>query len=163
MLTQPAAIKAALDWARANEVVSFFDAGDVQANGFQIAENDRFGQTFTDGGRKLYGFCCFSVVGDSAYGKPFYGLAFCGDGSFTMNPQILIDGVEHGARGCILVFDNRRMAAISGLQSAQYGFDFATHDSVEVDYYAWARAIKGVNALPACYRIEDAPGGFGPG
>ena len=31
-----------------------------------------------------------------------------------MNPQILIDGVQHGARGCILLLDNRRMAAISG-------------------------------------------------
>ena len=29
--------------------------------------------------------------------EPFYGVAVTGDGSFTMNPQILIDGVEHGA------------------------------------------------------------------
>ena len=60
--------------------------------------------------------------------KPFYGLAFSGDGSFTMNPQILIDGVEHGARGCILLLDNRRMAAISGLQYAQYNKEHATSD-----------------------------------
>ncbi len=44
-----------------------------------------------------------------------------GDGSFMMNPQILIDGVEHGVRGTIVIFDNRRMAAITGLQVAQYG------------------------------------------
>jgi 3D-(3,5/4)-trihydroxycyclohexane-1,2-dione acylhydrolase (decyclizing) len=72
-----------------------------------------------------------------------------------MNPQILIDGVEHGAHGCILVFDNRRMAAISGLQSAQYGHDFSTNDSVEVDYVAWGRAIKGVNALHGGYTTES--------
>ena len=32
ILTQPAAIKVAADWARDNGVVSFYDAGDVQAN-----------------------------------------------------------------------------------------------------------------------------------
>jgi 3D-(3,5/4)-trihydroxycyclohexane-1,2-dione acylhydrolase (decyclizing) len=64
-----------------------------------------------------------------------------------MNPQILIDGVEHGAHGCILLLDNRRMGAISGLQLAQYGVDYTTSDSVIVDYVAWARAIKGVKAL----------------
>ena len=41
VLTQPAAIKAATDWARANDAPVFFDAGDVQANGFQIVEDDR--------------------------------------------------------------------------------------------------------------------------
>ena len=65
----------------------------------------------------------------------------------TMNPQILIDGVEHKVRGCILVFDNRRMAAISGLQKAQYGVDYKTNDSVEVDYVAWANSIRGVQGL----------------
>jgi 3D-(3,5/4)-trihydroxycyclohexane-1,2-dione acylhydrolase (decyclizing) len=70
-----------------------------------------------------------------------------GDGSLTMNPQILIDGVEHGARGCILLLDNRRMAAISGLQTAQYGAEFAIWDSVRVDYVRWVAAIKGVQAL----------------
>jgi 3D-(3,5/4)-trihydroxycyclohexane-1,2-dione acylhydrolase (decyclizing) len=64
-----------------------------------------------------------------------------------MNPQILTDGVEHGAQGCILLLDNRHMGAISGLQLAQYGVDHATSDSVVVDYVAWARAIKGVEAL----------------
>ncbi len=64
-----------------------------------------------------------------------------------MNPQILIDGVQHGARGCILLLDNRRMGAISGLQVAQYGVDCATSDSVVVDYLAWARAIEGAHAF----------------
>ena len=71
-----------------------------------------------------------------------------------MNPQILIDGIQHGAQGCILLFDNRRMAAITGLQNAQYGHEFATDDSVEVDYVAWAQAINGVQALHAGYTLE---------
>ena len=147
VLTQPAALKVALDWAWKNDVVSFFDAGDVQANGFQVAENERFGQTITDGGASYMGFAVSALLATSLSSNPFYALAFSGDGSFTMNPQILIDGVQHGATGCILVFDNRRMSAISGLQEAQYGEDFATNDSVEVDYVAWGKAIKGVNAL----------------
>jgi 3D-(3,5/4)-trihydroxycyclohexane-1,2-dione acylhydrolase (decyclizing) len=147
VLTQPAAIKAAVDWARANDVVAFFDAGDVQANGFQIVEDDRLGQTFTETGASFMGFAVSSLLSTALSSKPFYGLALTGDGSLTMSPQILIDGVEHGARGCILVFDNRRMAAISGLQLAQYGNEYATHDHVEVDYVAWAKAIKGVAAF----------------
>jgi 3D-(3,5/4)-trihydroxycyclohexane-1,2-dione acylhydrolase (decyclizing) len=155
VLTQPAAIKTALDWATAHQSVSFFDAGDVQANGFQIAEPQRLGEFFTDGGASYMGFAASALLATAISEKPFYGLAFSGDGSFTMSPQILIDGVEHGARGCILVFDNRRMAAISGLQTAQYGKDFATYDTVEVDYVAWAKAIKGLNALHGGYSIES--------
>jgi 3D-(3,5/4)-trihydroxycyclohexane-1,2-dione acylhydrolase (decyclizing) len=151
VLTQPAAIKVALDWARANQAVSYFDAGDVQANGFQIAENENWGQTITDCGASYMGFAACSLLATALTTKPYYGLAFSGDGSFTMNPQILIDGVEHGAWGCILLFDNRRMAAITGLQEAQYGHEFATNDSVEVDYVAWADAIKGVKSFHSGY------------
>ena len=147
VLTQPAAIKAAADWARANDVVCFYDAGDVQANGFQIVEDDRLGRTFTETGASYMGFAVSALLATVAAREPFYGLALTGDGSFTMNPQILIDGVEHGACGCILLLDNRRMAAISGLQLDQYGADCATNDAVAVDYVAWARAIAGVKAL----------------
>jgi 3D-(3,5/4)-trihydroxycyclohexane-1,2-dione acylhydrolase (decyclizing) len=147
VLTQPAAIKTALDWAKANDAVSFFDAGDVQANGMQIAEDDRLGRTFTDAGASYMGFAVSALLATALTERRFYGVAFSGDGSFTMNPQILIDGVEHGVRGCILLFDNRRMAAISALQMAQYGVDRATSDSVKVDYVAWARSIKGVRAF----------------
>ena len=55
VLTQPAAIKAAVDWARANDVVAFYDAGDVQANGFQIVEDDRLGAYLYRDGRQLHG------------------------------------------------------------------------------------------------------------
>ncbi len=155
VLTQPAAIKAAVDWARQNDAVAFFDAGDVQANGFQIVEDDRLGRTFTETGASYMGFAVSALLATSLARHPFYALALTGDGSFTMNPQILIDGVEHGARGCILIFDNRRMAAISGLQWAQYGADYATHDSVEVDYTAWARSVPGVAAFPGGRSIHE--------
>jgi 3D-(3,5/4)-trihydroxycyclohexane-1,2-dione acylhydrolase (decyclizing) len=151
VLTQPAAIKTATDWAKANQAVSFFDAGDVQANGFQIFESDSLDQIITDTGASYMGFAVSALLATALTKKPFYGLAFSGDGSFTMNPQILLDGVEHGAQGCILLFDNRRMAAISGLQLDQYGKSFATNDSVEVDYVAWAKSVKGVNALHGGY------------
>ena len=154
VLTQPAAIKAATDWVLANGAVGIFDAGDVQANGFQIAEPDRPGQFISEAGASYMGFGVSALLATAVARRPFYGVAFSGDGSFTMNPQILIDGVQHGARGCILLFDNRRMAAISGLQMAQYGRDYATNDSVAVDYVAWAKAVQGVKALHSGYSLE---------
>ncbi len=147
VLTQPAAIKTATGWARARNVVTFFDAGDVQANGFQVVEDDRLGRTFTETGASYMGFAVSALLATCLTSRPFYGLAISGDGSFTMNPQILIDGVAHGARGCILLLDNRRMGAISGLQQAQYGAEYATSDNVAVDYCAWARSVKGVTAF----------------
>ena len=157
VLTQPAAIKVATDWVLANGAVGIFDAGDVQANGFQIAEPDRPGQFISEAGASYMGFGVSALLATAVARRPFYGVAFSGDGSFTMNPQILIDGVQHGARGCILLFDNRRMAAISGLQMAQFGRDFATNDSVAVDYVAWAKAVPGVKALHSGYSLETLP------
>jgi 3D-(3,5/4)-trihydroxycyclohexane-1,2-dione acylhydrolase (decyclizing) len=101
------------------------------------------------------GFSPSALFATAMSERPFYGVSLCGDGSFVMNPQILIDGVQHGARGCIVIFDNRRMAAISGLQDAQYGDDHATSDQVEVDYVAWANAIKGVRAFHAGYTTTE--------
>ncbi len=147
VLTQPAAIKAATDWAKQNRAVCFFDAGDVQANAFQIVEDERPDQTYTETGASYMGFAVSAVLVSALAREPFYALAITGDGSFTMNPQILIDGAEHGARGCILLLDNGRMAAISGLQSAQYEAEFATANRLQVDYLAWARGVPGVLAL----------------
>jgi 3D-(3,5/4)-trihydroxycyclohexane-1,2-dione acylhydrolase (decyclizing) len=147
VLTQPAAIKVATDWARAHDAVCFFDAGDVQANGFQVVEDDRLGRTFTETGASYMGFAVSALLATAVSADPFYGLAISGDGSFTMNPQVLIDGVAHGARGCILLLDNRRMGAITGLQVAQYGAECGTSDGVTVDYLAWAGAVDGVEAL----------------
>ena len=147
VLTQPAAIKIATDWARKNNAVVFFDAGDVQANGFQIVEDDRLGRTFTDTGASYMGFASCALLAGAMADSKFFGLAMSGDGSFTMNPQILIDGVQHGVKGCVLLLDNRRMAAISGLQNAQYSSVYATSDNVAVDYAAWARSVDGVLGL----------------
>ena len=93
----------------------------MQANGFQIVEDDRTGDTFTEAGASYMGFAPSALLASAMAEEPRYGIAFCGDGSFMMNPQILVDGVEHGVRGMIVIFDNRRMAAITGLQIAQYG------------------------------------------
>jgi thiamine pyrophosphate-dependent acetolactate synthase large subunit-like protein len=144
-LTEPVAIRTACVFADSIGAVKIFDAGDVQANGFQIVEDEREGQTFTDTGSSYMGFASSALLVSAMH--DCYPIAFCGDGCFMMNPQILIDAVEHRARGCIIVFDNRRMAAISGLQQAQYGHEYKTDDAVEVDYVAMAQSVKGVNAL----------------
>jgi 3D-(3,5/4)-trihydroxycyclohexane-1,2-dione acylhydrolase (decyclizing) len=147
VLGQPAAIKVAADFAKSIDAVKFFDAGDVQANGFQIVEDDRTGDTYTETGASYMGFAVSALLASAAADKPRYGVAFTGDGSFMMNPQILIDGVEHGVKGMIVLFDNRRMAAITGLQKAQYNAEFATNDSVAVDYVQLASSIRGVKAV----------------
>ncbi len=154
VFTQPAALKIATDWARAHKAITIFDAGDVQANGFQIVEDDDIKQGITDGGASYMGFAGSAVLASGLSDSDFYPLAITGDGSFMMNPQVLIDAVEHHAKGCILVMDNRRMSAISSLQMDQYGVDFATNDSVEVDYVSLAGSIKGVQAIF---------GGYNPG
>jgi 3D-(3,5/4)-trihydroxycyclohexane-1,2-dione acylhydrolase (decyclizing) len=155
ILTQPAAIKTACDFADSIGAVKFFDAGDVQANGFQIVEDESEGRTITDTGASYMGFAVSALLSGAMAEDGKYAFAFSGDGSFTMNPQVLIDAVEHGVRCCIIVFDNRRMAAISGLQNAQYGIDYKTNDSVAVDYVAWAGSVSGVNALYGGTSIEE--------
>lgn len=147
VLTQPAAIKIVADFAKKIDAAKFFDAGDVQANGFQIVEDDRTGDTFTESGASYMGFAPSALLASALADSPRYGIAFCGDGSFTMNPQILIDAVEHGVRGAIVIFDNRRMAAITGLQIAQYKAEFRTNDRVAIDYQKLAAAVSGVMAI----------------
>jgi 3D-(3,5/4)-trihydroxycyclohexane-1,2-dione acylhydrolase (decyclizing) len=147
VLTQPAAIKIACDLAKSIGAVKFFDAGDVQAVGFQVAEDDEPNQTITETGASYMGFAVSALLASGVADRPRYGIAFSGDGSFFMNPQVLVDGALHGARGTILLLDNRRMAAISGLQEAQYGQAFRTHDGVAVDYVRLASAVPGVKAL----------------
>lgn len=147
VLTQPAAIKTVCDFAKHIDAIKFFDAGDVQANGFQTVEDDAPFQTFTETGASYMGFATCALIANGLARKPHYGIAFTGDGSFMMNPQSLISAVEHGARGMIVIFDNRRMAAISSLQHAQYGIDFRTNDSVAVDYVRLASSVAGVQAF----------------
>lgn len=147
VLTQPAAIKVVGDFARSVDATKFFDAGDVQANGFQVAEDDAPLQTITETGSSYMGFAPSALMASAIADRPRYGIAVCGDGSFTMNPQVLIDGVEHGLRATIVILDNRRMAAIAALQEAQYGHEYRSGDRVAVDYVALCSAVAGVKAL----------------
>jgi 3D-(3,5/4)-trihydroxycyclohexane-1,2-dione acylhydrolase (decyclizing) len=155
VLAQPAAIKVVADFAKQIGAAKFFDAGDVQANGFQIVEDDATGDTFTEAGASYMGFAASALLAAALADKPRYGIAFCGDGSFMMNPQVLIDGVEHGLRGMIVIFDNRRMAAITGLQLAQYGEGFRTGDTVAVDYVRLASAVAGVKAVHGGFSADE--------
>lgn len=132
------------DFAKSIGAVKYFDAGDVQANGFQIVEDDRSGETFTESGASYMGFAVSALLAAGIADKPHYAIAFSGDGSFTMNPQVLIDAVEHRAKGMIVIFDNRRMAAIGSLQRAQYGTEYKANDSVAVDYVRLAGSVSGV-------------------
>jgi 3D-(3,5/4)-trihydroxycyclohexane-1,2-dione acylhydrolase (decyclizing) len=116
VLTQPAAIGVVDSFARSVGAVKYFDAGDVQANGFQIVADNRPDETFTDTGASYMGFAASALLASALADERRYCIAVVGDGSFMMNPQILVDGVTHGVRGGIVVLDNRRMAAISGLQ-----------------------------------------------
>lgn len=147
VLTQPVAVRVALDWVQRHGHVAFFDAGDVQANGFQLARVEREGWFFTESGASYMGFATSAVLAGGVARTPFHGVALTGDGSFVMSPQVLIDAVHTGTRGTIIIFDNRRMSAISALQVDQYGTDFATSDGVPVDYVAWARAVQGVHGV----------------
>jgi 3D-(3,5/4)-trihydroxycyclohexane-1,2-dione acylhydrolase (decyclizing) len=147
VLTQPAAIKVVADFAKKINAVKYFDAGDVQANGFQIVEDDSPFETFTESGASYMGFAPSALAASALADHPQYGICFSGDGSFMMNPQILIDSVELGVKGMIVIFDNRRMGAITGLQEAQYRAGFKTSDSVEVDYVSMGEAVNGVKAF----------------
>ena len=95
------------------------------------------------------GFAVSAVLATAAVRHPanrFRAMAVTGDGSFTMNPQVLIDGAAHGAKGVIVLLDNRRMGAISTLQQASIvgpGGEHATWDHVAVDYVAWGRSVEG--------------------
>ena len=101
------------------------------------------------------GFATCATISNGLANQPKYGISFTGDGSFMMNPQALISAVEHGAKGMIVIFDNRRMAAISGLQHAQYGNDFRTNDTVAVDYAKLASSVAGVKAFEVGPGAED--------
>ena len=155
LLTQPVAIKIASDFSKKNNCVKFFDAGDVQANGFQIVEDDLPYQTITETGASYMGFSPSAILASAIADKPTYPISFVGDGSFMMNPQVLIDAVYFGLKGMVIIFDNRRMAAITGLQHAQYNKEFKTNDGVEVDYVSMANSVKGVKGIFGGYSKDE--------
>lgn len=147
LLTQPRALKIAIDFADSIKSFKLFDAGDVQANGFQVVCDEIPGRTFTDTGASYMGFAVSAMLSSALVSDDDYPIAFTGDGSFMMNPQILIDAVAHNLKGMVVLFDNRRMAAISGLQMAQYGQDYRTDDSVAVDFVKMAESVEGVKGF----------------
>ncbi len=155
VLTQPTAVAAVQDFAMRAQALKVFDAGDVQANGFQInADSDPF-QTITESGASYMGFAVSALLAAAAADNPRYMIAFTGDGSFMMNPQILIDAMAHGVRAMIVIFDNRRMGAISSLQNAQYGRDFGTNDNVAVDFVAMANSVSGVKGFFGGFSLPE--------
>ncbi len=147
LLAQPLAIKEVVDFAAEKGAAKLFDAGDVQANGFQIVRDEERGYTFTDTGSSYMGFAVSALLASAIADAPMYSIAFTGDGSFMMNPQILIDAATHKLRGMIVLFDNRRMSAISALQDAQFGRDYKTDDEIAVDYKGLAESVKGVRGF----------------
>lgn len=147
VMTQPQAIEIAAEFAKSVGAVKLFDAGDVQANGFQTVRDDAPFETFTESGASYMGYAVSALLAAGAADKPVYAMAFTGDGSFMMNPQVLIDAIEHRVHGMIVLFDNRRMAAITGLQHAQYGREFRTSDGVAVNYLQLASSVEGVLAV----------------
>lgn len=155
VLTEPAAIKEAVDFADRHGCIKIFDAGDVQANGFQIVTDEKPGQTITDTGSSYMGFAVSSMLAFALAGGKDYPVAFTGDGSFMMNPQILIDAVEHGLKGMIVLFDNRRMGAITSLQHSQYDVEYKTDDTVAVDYVQMAEAVNGVKGFYGGVTVEE--------
>ena len=155
ILTEPAAIKKVVDFADVHGCVKVFDAGDVQANGFQIVIDEVPGKTITDTGSSYMGFASCSILAFALAGNKDYPIAFTGDGSFMMNPQILIDAVQYGLKGMVVLFDNRRMGAITSLQHAQYNVGYATDDQVEVDYVQMANSVKGVKGFYGGETLES--------
>lgn len=155
ILTEPAAIKKTVDFADQHGCTKIFDAGDVQANGFQIVTDEEPGQTITDTGSSYMGFAVSSMLAFVLAEENDYPMAFTGDGSFMMNPQILIDAVQYGLKGMIVLFDNRRMGAITSLQYSQYDVEYKTDDAVVVDYIQMAEAVKGVKGFYGGNTVEE--------
>ncbi|HEY1863437.1 MAG TPA: thiamine pyrophosphate-dependent enzyme [Roseiarcus sp.] len=155
VMTQPSAVAAVQAFAYRVNALKVFDAGDVQANGFQVNADATPSETVTDSGASYMGFAASSLLAAAAADAPRYMIAFSGDGSFMMNPQILVDAVANRVRGMVIVFDNRRMGAISSLQQAQYGHDFGTNDHVAVDYVAMANAVRGVKGVFGGYSAAE--------
>ena len=155
VLTQPASIKVILDWISQSQYKAFFDAGDVQANAFQLADVEAEDWFYTESGSSYMGFASSAVLAGGVAAEAFYAVAVTGDGSFFMNPQVLIDAVHTNTKGCIVLLDNRRMGAISSLQQSQYGFDFATSDLVSVDYVTLANSVDGVKGFFGGYSTSQ--------
>ncbi|SVD40659.1 uncharacterized protein METZ01_LOCUS393513, partial [marine metagenome] len=76
VMTQPAAIKVVADFAKNISAVKYFDAGDVQANGFQIVEDESPFETFTESGASYMGFAPSALAASALSDHPQYGICF---------------------------------------------------------------------------------------
>ena len=76
---EPQAIKTAADFAKSVDALKLFDAGDVQANGFQIVEDDTPFDTVTESGASYMGFAASALMAAALAGVVFF---------FMQNPGV---------------------------------------------------------------------------
>ena len=76
VLTQPQAIAVTAAFCKARGTIKFFDAGDVQANGFQIVEDDSPYETFTEAGASYMGFSVSALLAGALADHGRYAVAF---------------------------------------------------------------------------------------
>lgn len=127
-LTQPAVVKAVDDYVNTYGGIKIYDAGDVQAHGFQIARHFRPKTFLTDTGNSAMGFGISAAFALGLVEDASYPTAVIGDGSFLMQAQVIRDMVKHRSNCTVVVLDNQAMGAILGLQRAQGYAAFATAD-----------------------------------
>ena len=143
-LTQPAAIKAIDDYVNGIGGIKIFDAGDVQAHGFQICRHEQPKTYLNETGNSCMGFGICAAFGLGLVRGGRYPTAIIGDGSFLMQAQAIRDMVKHKSNCTIVVLDNQAMGAITALQWAQEYKGFATVDPTRlqpVDYAMLARSM----------------------
>ncbi len=143
-LTQPAVVKAADDHVNSHRGIKIFDAGDVQAHGFQICRHLEPKTSLNETGNSCMGFGICAAFGLGLVPDRKYPTAIIGDGSFLMQAQAIRDMVKHGSNCTVVVLDNQAMGAITALQWAQDYAAFATVDPAHVepvDYAALARSM----------------------
>lgn len=131
-LTQPAAIKAIDDYINSYEGLKIYDAGDVQAHGFQIARHLKPKTFLNETGNSCMGFAVSAAFALGLIPDGKYPTAVVGDGSFLMQAQVIRDMVKHGSNCTVVVLDNQAMGAIAALQWAQGYPAFATADPAEL-------------------------------
>jgi len=143
-LTQPALIKVVDEFINQHGGIKVYDAGDVQAHGFQIARHPGPKTFISDTGNSAMGFGISAAFALGLVPDGKYPTAIIGDGSFLLQAQAVRDMVKHGSRCTILVLDNQAMGAITALQWAQEYNGFATCDApglAPVDFAAMAESM----------------------
>ena len=143
-LTQPAVVKAIDDYVIGIGGIKIFDAGDVQAHGFQICRHEQPKTYLNETGNSCMGFGICAAFGLGLVPGGRYPTAIIGDGSFLMQAQAVRDMVKHKPNCTIVVLDNQAMGAITALQWAQEYEGFATVDPTPlqpVDYAMLARSM----------------------